>query len=49
MLLCACNQPLFVGTLRKEMVLRSTAEREGALAYIVGGLVGVPIGDDKTL
>lgn len=44
MLLSACNQLLCVGTLRREMVLRSTAEREGALAYIVGGLAGVPIG-----
>jgi len=44
MLLSTCNQLLSVGALRKEVVLRSTAEREGALAYIVGGLVGVPIG-----
>ncbi len=44
MLLSACNQLLSVGTLRKEMVLRGTAEREGALVYIAGGLVGVPIG-----
>ena len=44
MLFSACNQLLSVGSLRKEMVLRSTAEREGALAYIVGGLLGVPIG-----
>jgi hypothetical protein len=44
MLLSACNQLLSVGRLRKEMVLRGTAEREGALAYIAGGLVGVPIG-----
>jgi uncharacterized membrane protein YfcA len=44
MLLSACNQLLSIGTLRKEMVLRGTAEREGALAYIAGGLVGVPIG-----
>jgi hypothetical protein len=44
MLLSACNQLLSVGTLRKEMVLRGTAEREGALAYIAGGVVGVPIG-----
>ena len=44
MLLSACNQLLSVGKLRKEMVLRSTTEREGALAYIVGGVVGVPIG-----
>jgi uncharacterized membrane protein YfcA len=43
MLLSACNQLLSVGTLRKEMVLRGTAEREGALAYIAGGL-GVPLG-----
>jgi uncharacterized membrane protein YfcA len=44
MLLSACNQLLSVGKLPKEMVLRGTAEREGALAYIAGGLVGVPIG-----
>jgi uncharacterized membrane protein YfcA len=44
MLLSVCNQLLSIGSLRKEMVLRSTAEREGALAYIAGGLVGVPIG-----
>jgi hypothetical protein len=44
MLLSACNQLLSVGTLRKEMVLRDTAEREGALAYIAGGVFGVPIG-----
>ena len=44
MLLSVCNQLLSIGTLRKEMVLRGTAEREGALAYIVGGLAGVPIG-----
>ena len=42
--LSTCNQLLSVGALRKEVVLRRTAEREGALAYIVGGLVGVPIG-----
>ena len=33
MLLSACGQLLTAGRLRKEMVLRSTAEREGALAY----------------
>ena len=44
MLLSVCNQLLSVGKLRKEMVLRGTAEREGALAYIAGGLLGVPIG-----
>ena len=44
MLLSVCNQLLSVGTLRNEMVLRGTAKREGALAYIAGGLVGVPIG-----
>jgi len=44
MLLSACNQLLSAGALRKEIVLRSTPEREGALAYIIGGLVGVPIG-----
>src|SRR5262249_14922939 len=44
MLLSACNQLLSVGTLRKEMVLRSHAGHEGALAYISGGVIGVPIG-----
>ena len=44
MLLSTCNQLLSVGALRREIVLRSTPEREGALAYIAGGLVGVPIG-----
>ena len=44
MLLSICNQLLSVGTLRKEMVLLGTAEREGALTYIAGGLVGAPIG-----
>jgi uncharacterized membrane protein YfcA len=44
MLLSVCNQLLSVGTLRREIVLRSTPEREGALAYIAGGLVGVPMG-----
>ena len=43
-LLSACNQLLSLGSLRKEVVLRGTAEREGALAYIAGGLVGAPIG-----
>jgi uncharacterized protein len=44
MLLSVCNQLLSIGRLRKEMVLRSTVEREGALAYIAGGLAGAPIG-----
>jgi Sulfite exporter TauE/SafE len=44
MLLSACNQLLSLGTLRKEVVLRDTAEREGAFAYIAGGIVGAPIG-----
>jgi uncharacterized membrane protein YfcA len=44
MLLSACNQLLSLGALRREMVIRSTGEREGALPYIVGGLMGVPIG-----
>src|SRR5262245_2988299 len=44
MLLSLCNQLLSVGALRQEMMLRGTAEREGALAYIAGGLLGVPIG-----
>jgi uncharacterized membrane protein YfcA len=44
MLLSVCNQLLSVGALRREIVLRSTSEREGPLAYIAGGLVGVPLG-----
>src|SRR5262249_35924192 len=44
MLLSACNQLLSVGRLRKERVLRGTNEHEGALAYIAGGIIGVPIG-----
>lgn len=42
-LLSVCNQLASVGQLRKEMVLRGTAEREGALACIAG-VIGVPIG-----
>ena len=37
MLLSNCNQLLSVGALRKELVLRSTPEREGAPADIAGG------------
>ena len=44
MLLSVCNQLLSVGKLRQEMMLWGTGEREGALAYIAGGLVGVPVG-----
>jgi hypothetical protein len=44
MLLSRYNQLPSVGTLRQEMVLRSTAERERAVAFVAGGLVGVPIG-----
>ena len=44
MLLSACNQLLSIGKLRQEMALWGTAEREGALPYIVGGIAGVPIG-----
>ena len=44
MLLSVCNQLVSVSRLRKEMVLRGTTEHEGALAYIAGGVVGVPIG-----
>ena len=44
MLLSVCNQLVSVGALRREIVLRSTPEREGALAYIAGGFVGAPIG-----
>jgi hypothetical protein len=44
MLLSACNQLLSIGKLHREMAIRSTAEREGALPYIIGGLAGVPVG-----
>jgi uncharacterized membrane protein YfcA len=44
MLLSTCNQLLSASALRKEIVLRSTPEREGSLPYITGGLLGVPIG-----
>jgi uncharacterized membrane protein YfcA len=44
MLLSTCNQLLSIGKLRREMTLRGNAEREGALPYIIGGLVGVPFG-----
>ena len=44
MLLSVCNQLLSVGQLRNEMVLRGSAQREGALPYIAGGVIGVPIG-----
>ncbi len=44
MLLSVCNQLVSVGKLRKDMILRGTTEHEGALAYIAGGVVGVPIG-----
>jgi hypothetical protein len=44
MLLSTCNQLLSLGALRRELVIRGTAEREGALPYISGGLIGVPIG-----
>lgn len=44
MLCSACNQLLSIGKLRREMVIRRTAEREGALPYIIGGLAGVPLG-----
>jgi uncharacterized membrane protein YfcA len=44
MLLSACNQLLSMGKLRQEMVIWSTPDREGAMPYILGGLVGVPIG-----
>jgi uncharacterized protein len=43
-MLLSVNQLLSVGKLRQEMMLWSTGEREGALAYIAGGLVGVPVG-----
>lgn len=44
MLLSACNQLLSIGKLRREMAIRTTKEREGALPYIIGGLAGVPVG-----
>jgi uncharacterized membrane protein YfcA len=44
MLLSTCNQLLSIGKLRREMTLLGNAEREGALPYIIGGLVGVPFG-----
>jgi uncharacterized protein len=44
MLLSACNQLLSMSKLREEMTIWGTAEREGALPYIVGGLAGVPVG-----
>jgi hypothetical protein len=44
LLLSACNQLLSIGKLRQEMVFRGSAEREGALPYIIGGFAGVPIG-----
>jgi uncharacterized protein len=44
MLLSACNQLLSISKLREEMAIWDSAEREGALPYIVGGLAGVPIG-----
>jgi uncharacterized membrane protein YfcA len=44
MLLSTCNQLLSIGKLRREIVLLSTPEREGALPYIIGGLAGVPLG-----
>ena len=44
MLLSTCNQLLSIGKLRREMTLLGTANREGALPYIIGGLAGVPFG-----
>jgi uncharacterized membrane protein YfcA len=44
MLLSTCNQLLSIGKLRREMTLLGNADREGALPYIIGGLVGVPFG-----
>ncbi|HWD58433.1 MAG TPA: sulfite exporter TauE/SafE family protein [Stellaceae bacterium] len=44
MLLSTCNQLLSIGKLRREIVLIGSAEREGALPYIIGGLAGVPAG-----
>jgi hypothetical protein len=44
MLLSASNQLLSIGKLRRDMALMGTAEREGALPYILGGFAGVPIG-----
>lgn len=44
MLLSACNQLLSISKLRREMTIIGTAEREGALPYILGGLAGAPVG-----
>lgn len=44
MLLSTCNQLISAGSLRKEIVLLPTSERDGALPFILGGLAGVPAG-----
>jgi hypothetical protein len=44
MLLSVCNQLLSIGKLRHEMVLLGSAEREGALPYILAGFAGAPLG-----
>jgi uncharacterized protein len=44
MLLAGCNQLLSIGSLRKDMTLIPRGGQDGALPYILGGLVGVPVG-----
>jgi len=44
MLLSTCNQMLSGARLHREMQLIPSAMGEGAMPYIAGGLVGVPIG-----
>jgi uncharacterized protein len=44
MLLSTCNQMLSGARLRREMQLFASEMGEGAMPYIVGGLIGVPIG-----
>jgi uncharacterized protein len=44
MLLSTCNQLLSAGSLRRDMRLLPDRVGEGALPYILGGLLGVPIG-----
>jgi uncharacterized membrane protein YfcA len=44
MLLSTCNQLLSIAKLRHEITLIGSAEREGALPYILGGLTGAPLG-----
>jgi uncharacterized membrane protein YfcA len=44
MLLSTCNQLLSAGGLHRDMRLLPDRVSEGALPYILGGLIGVPIG-----